>query len=253
MFGSHILLLAPHPDDEVAGCCAAILRARAQGSSVSVLYLTTGLPAPQRLWPWDRPRHPDRVERRRQEARRACAALGAEIACFSAVAARELKNDLGAARNLIARQSAACGAGTLWVPAYEGGHPDHDLANFIASTLRQDLPVWEYSAYNFYGRSVRSNEFFSRTGREIELKLSDQERRFKKMLLEIYVSERGNLNYVRTEREAFRPLADYDYSRPPHRGTLFYRRFAWAAFHPRVNHVRPAEVSRAIADFRTQH
>ena len=253
MFGSRILLVAPHPDDEVAGCCAAILRARAQGAAVSILFLTTGVPSPQRLWPWDRPRHPDRVERRRQEARRACAALGAEIACFSPVASRELKNDLRGARNLIVEQSAACGAGTLWVPAYEGGHPDHDLANFIASTVRQAPAVWEYSAYNFFGGSVRSNEFFSRTGGEIELKLSDDERRFKKTLLEMYTSERGNLNYLRTEREVFRPLAEYDYSRPPHPGTLFYRRFAWAAFHPRVNHVRPAEVSRAIAEFRAQH
>jgi LmbE family N-acetylglucosaminyl deacetylase len=252
MFGSRILLLAPHPDDEAAGCCAAILRARAQGSSVSVLFLTTGVPASQRLWPWDRSHHQARVERRREEARRACGALDAEIACFSPVAARELKNDLEAARNLVLEQSAACEAGTLWVPAYEGGHPDHDLANFIASTLHPDLPVWEYSVYNFYGRSVRSNTFFSPLGKEIELKLSDEERSFKKTLLEMYASERGNLSYLRTEREVFRPLADYDYSRPPHPGTLFYRRFSWAAFHPRVNHVRPGEVSRAIAEFRAR-
>jgi LmbE family N-acetylglucosaminyl deacetylase len=252
MFGSRILLLAPHPDDEVAGCCAAILRARTQGSSVFILFLTTGVPSPQRLWPWDRSRHADRVERRRQEARRACAVLGAEIACFSPVDSRELKNDLGAARNLIIQQSAACGTGTLWVPAYEGGHPDHDLANFIASTLRQEFPVWEYSEYNFYGRCVRSNEFFSPTGKEIELTLSDEERRFKKTLVGMYASEQGNLNYVRTERETFRPLAEYDYSRPPYPGTLFYRRFSWAAFHPRVNHVRPAQVSRAIAEFQAR-
>jgi hypothetical protein len=68
----------------------------------------------------------------------------------------------------------------------------------------------------------------------------------------MYASERGNLSYLRTEREVFRPLADYDYSRPPHPGTLFYRRFSWAAFHPRVNHVRPGEVSRAIAEFRAR-
>jgi len=252
MFGSRILLLAPHPDDEVAGCCAAIGRARAQGSTVSVLFLTTGVPSPGRLWPWDRPRHPARVDRRRQEACQVCAALGAEIAGFSPVAARELKNDLGTARNLIVEQSAACGADTLWIPAYEGGHPDHDVGNFLASTLREGLAVWEYSEYNFSGGRVRCNEFISRTGEETELTLSNEERRFKKTLLEMYASERGNLNYLRTEREVFRPLADYDYSRPPHQGTLFYRRFAWAAFHPRVNQVRPAEVSRAIAAFRAQ-
>lgn len=253
MFGSRILLIAPHPDDEVAGCCAAIGRARAQGSSVSVLFLTTGVPSPQRLWPWERAGHPARVERRRQEARQVCAELGAEIALFLPVASRDLLHQLGTTRNLIIEQSAICRADTLWVPAYEGGHPDHDLANFIAFTLRENLRVWEYSEYNFYGNRVRSNEFISRNGNEMELKLSDEERRFKKTLLEKYASERGNLDYLRTEREVFRPLAEYDYSRPPHPGTLFYRRFAWAAFHPRVNHVRPAEVSSAIEQFRAQH
>jgi LmbE family N-acetylglucosaminyl deacetylase len=187
-----------------------------------------------------------------QEARRVCAALGAEIGWFSPVPARELKSGLSNVRELILKQISERRAGVLWVPAYEGGHPDHDAANFIASTLRETVPVWEYSEYNFAGNRVCSNEFFSATGRELELTLSDEERHFKKELLAMYGSERGNLNYLRTEREVFRPLPDYDYSRPPHPGTLFYRRFAWAAFHPRVNQVRPAEVSRAIAEFRAR-
>ena len=253
MFGSRILLLAPHPDDELAGCCGAIGRARSQGSSVSVAFLTTGIPARQRLWPWHRSGHPRQVERRRAESRRVCGELGADIAHFSDIPARHLKNEIRAVHELIIKLCAARKAGALWVPAYEGGHPDHDVANFIASTLRDDLPVWEFSAYNFYGSRVRSNEFFSRTGSEIDLELSGEEQRTKKMLLAMYASERGNLNYLKTEREVFRPLAESDYSWPPHPGTLFYRRFAWAVFHPRVNEVRPEEVSRAIAEFRVQH
>jgi LmbE family N-acetylglucosaminyl deacetylase len=252
MFGSRILLLAPHPDDEVAGCCAAIGRARAQGSSVFVLFLTTGVPSPQRHWPWNRARHPARVDRRRREARRVCGELGVEVVHFSPVASRELKDYLGAARDLVMQQSAACRADTLWAPAYEGGHPDHDVANFVASTLRNNVAVWEYAEYNLYGGRVRTNEFFARTGEEQELILSEEEQRFKKALLTMYASERGNLGYLRAEREMFRPLADYDYSGPPHPGVLFYRRFAWAAFHPRVNQVRPSEVARAIAEFGAQ-
>jgi LmbE family N-acetylglucosaminyl deacetylase len=252
MFASSILVLAPHPDDEVAGCCAAIGRARAQGSTVSVLFLTTGVPEPQRFWPWERSRHAARVARRMQEARRACAALGAEIAHLSLVASRESKDHIGKGLELIRSEVSARGAGALWVPAYEGGHPDHDAANFMASMLRETIGVWEYSEYNFFENRVRSNEFFSATGGEIVLTLSNEEQQFKERLLAMYESERGNLNYLRTEREVFRPLPDYDYSRPAHPGTLFYRRFAWAAFHPRVNHVRPAEVSRAIAEFRAR-
>jgi N-acetylglucosamine malate deacetylase 1 len=250
MFGSRILLLAPHPDDEVAGCCAAIGRARAQGASVSVVFLTTGVPARERLWPWNRASHRARVERRRAEARAVCAKLGSEIASLSDVPSRELKNHMRATRDLISGQLEVFPADTLWVPAYEGGHPDHDVANFIASTLAGSPAVWEYSEYNFFGGRVRSNEFFGRTGYEMELRLSKEERETKRALLAMYVSERRNLDYLRTEREEFRPLRAYDYSRPPHSGTLFYRRFAWASFHPQVNHVSPAEVASAMAEFR---
>ena len=68
MFAARILILAPHPDDEVVGCCAAIGRARAAGARVFVLTLTTGVPERALLWPWQRPGHPLRVERRRAEA-----------------------------------------------------------------------------------------------------------------------------------------------------------------------------------------
>ena len=40
-----ILILAPHPDDEIVACGIAALRARAAGARVFVLYLTTGIPA----------------------------------------------------------------------------------------------------------------------------------------------------------------------------------------------------------------
>src|SRR5262245_51895171 len=139
MYGSRILLLAPHPDDEVAGCCAAIARARSQGSAVTIGFLTTGVPAQERLWPWDRSSHAWRVERRRAEARSACAKMGAEIAHFSDVSSRELKDHVRETRELVRSQARAHAADMLWAPAYEGGHPDHDIANFIASTLREDL------------------------------------------------------------------------------------------------------------------
>lgn len=249
MFGSRILLLAPHPDDELAGCCAAIGRARAQGALVSIAFLTTGVPPRERLWPWERPGHPARVERRRAEARQVCAELGADIAHFSGTDSRHLKDEIDAAGELSMQLVATRHVDTLWAPAYEGGHPDHDVASFVASTFRNGLPVWEFSEYSFCGGRIRSNEFLVPGGDEIEIKLTEDERRLKRKLLAMYASERGNLKYLKTEREVFRPLAEYDYSKPPHPGTLFYRRFAWAAFHPRVNEVRPEEVSRAIAEF----
>lgn len=44
MFGQRVLILVPHPDDEVVGAAAAIARARAQGAAVTGVFLTTGVP-----------------------------------------------------------------------------------------------------------------------------------------------------------------------------------------------------------------
>ena len=40
--GQKILIIAPHPDDEVFGCGGLIIRAKKEGSEVYVLYLTVG-------------------------------------------------------------------------------------------------------------------------------------------------------------------------------------------------------------------
>jgi hypothetical protein len=80
------------------------------------------------------------------------------------------------------------------------------------------------------------------------LQLTPDERALKKKALALYRSEKLNLNYVGVERECFRPLTGYDYSRPPHPGLLWYARFQWVPFrHPRVDFTRPSEVSGAIA------
>ena len=253
MFGRRILVLVPHPDDEVVGCGAAIGRALRSSAheptTVFAAYLTTGVPAANRLWPWQRKDHAQRVARRQQEARRAAELLGIRPIWFQGIATRQLKESLGPTRERLIEFIRDLGADTLWTPAYEGGHQDHDVANFLASTLRDLVDVWEFSEYNYWEGRVRSQEFLSPTGAEREVLLDTGERQHKQQLLAVYRSERGNLGYVRTEREVFRPLARYDYSRPPHAGKLFYQRFQWVPSHPRVDYGPPEEVCRALARF----
>lgn len=68
-----ILIVAPHPDDEVLGCGGLVLRARRAGHPVSLLFLTDGAAS--------HPGHPllapaDLAALRRREAREAAAILG---------------------------------------------------------------------------------------------------------------------------------------------------------------------------------
>jgi LmbE family N-acetylglucosaminyl deacetylase len=250
-FGASILVLAPHPDDEVVACAAAIGRARASGAKVAVIFLTHGCIEAAAMWAWERHRYGEAVARRRAEGERAAAELGAGIAGWTDRPARHLWRELPAGEAEVRAAMAAFDIDQLWVPAFEGGNPDHDGANAIAARLAAEgVGVLEFAEYNFSGGRPRSHAFPDPNGRETVLALTPAERSAKRRLIGLYASEKANLGYVATERETFRPLTAHDYARPPHPGKLWYARFQWAPFRqPRVDYTRPEEVTAALAAY----
>ena len=250
-FGASILVLAPHPDDEVVACAAAIGQARAAGAKVALIFLTHGCIEAAAMWPWARHRYGAAVARRRAEGERAAAELGVAIAGQAERPARHLWRELPAAEAEVRAAMAAHHVDQLWVPAYEGGNPDHDGANALAARLAgEGVSVLEFAEYNLARGRARSHAFPDPNGQETVLALSPDEQAAKRRLIGLYASEAANLYYVRVERETFRPLAAYDYARPPHPGKLWYARFQWAPFRqPRVDYTRPADVTAAIAAY----
>lgn len=247
MFSDDILLLAPHPDDEVVGCSAAIDAARARNCRVHVAFLTTGVPPRREMWPWQQgTAYGRRVRRRHAESCAAAAALDIEVCHRGAIPSRELRHDIAQTARVVYTLLEKLRAATLWVPAFEGGHQDHDVANFIGSLFVGKAQVWEFSEYNYCGGRVRSQAFPIEIGRETVIRLTGEEVERKRSLLALYASERGNLRHIDTTREVFRPLPHYDYSRPPHPGPLFYQRFQWLPWHPRIDATRPEEVCEAM-------
>lgn len=250
---ARILLLIPHPDDEVVGAAATVARCRAAGDEFFGLYLTDGIPAPEQLWRRDRPGRAKRVERRRHEAREAAAILGIVPAAFLGYPSRALKAHLGAAASRIAETAAAHAVDALWVPAWEGGHQDHDVANFLASKCAGGRPVVEFAEYNRGGGAARWNRFAAPNGTETELRLTAGEIAAKRRLVAIYGSESANLARVRFEIESRRPLAAYDYGKPPHDGMLLRERFHWVGRlfrHPRVDFEPSASVYDTLRNYR---
>jgi LmbE family N-acetylglucosaminyl deacetylase len=250
MFGNRILIAVPHPDDEVVACCAAIARARAEGAEIFALYLTHGCVARDTLWPWQRKHYDTFVARRRKEAENAAKLLGITPVGWSRRPARHLWRNV---RHVDAEIRAAIekfSIDQLWVPAYEGGNADHDGLNAIGAALLGTLSVLEFAEYNFFERKARSQEFPYPNGTEKILTLTPEERKQKQAALTLYKSEKQNLNYVKIERECFRPLAIANYGLAPHPGKLWYARFQWVPFrHPRVDFTRPDEVSEVIVNF----
>jgi LmbE family N-acetylglucosaminyl deacetylase len=253
MIGRRVLLLSAHPDDEVVGCAAAIARARRLGAEVHVAFLTDGVPPASALWPWQRAGRNLRAARRWREADVAAARLGFGIAIRQDIPSRMLKTRLDETRRRLESVTEKLGPDVIWAPAYEGGHQDHDAANFMASLFATCAPVWEYSEYNFARGRVGAQGFPYPNGSETVLDLDEAERAAKRALLDVYKSEKRNLGYVGVAREAFRPLARYDYTKPPHEGRTFYQRFQWVPHHPRVDKTRPQDVCGAIVAFASRN
>lgn len=245
-----VLVLAPHPDDEIVACGIAARRSRAEGARLFVLYLTTGVPPREALWPWQRGAYDERVERRRHEALAASSLIGLEPTGLLDVPSRRLVAHLDEAAAAIDRALGETSADCLWVTAFEGAHQDHDAANALAARFRERVPVWEFAAYNYAGRKVRSNRFIDARGGVIELRLNRDEAALKRRALALYASERGNLAHISIAEEAYRPLPRHDYAASPHSGKLFRERFQWVPFrHPRVDFAPSAEIYAALGQW----
>jgi LmbE family N-acetylglucosaminyl deacetylase len=250
VFGSRILVLVAHPDDEVVATAAAISRAKAQGAAIFALYLTDGCLSRDTMWPWRRKEHAKGVALRRAEAEKAAALLGIAPVGWATRSARSLWRELAAVHAEIQAAVAQHKPDQIWIPAYEGGNPDHDGLNALGQLFTGRLSVLEFAEYNFFGAKTGAQTFPYPNGAETIIALADAERARKRELLKLYASEQNNLFFVGVEHESFRPLSPYDYSRPPHPGTLWYARFQWVPFrHPRVDFTPPAEVSAAICAY----
>lgn len=246
-FGRHILILVPHPDDEVVACAATIGRAQAEGAKITALYLTHGCIPQKAMWPWKRGHYRSSIARRHKEAEMVAKRLKIKPLAFADRPARQIALALPRVLEEIRYALASHDIDQLWIPAYEGGHADHDAINGACSLLKQDISILEFSEYNAAQGKTQSNHFPSPNGSEVLVRLTDEEKGNKQTLLNLYASERSNLGYIKTEHEVFRPLATYDYAKPPHEGTLWYARFQWVPFrHPRIDFTNPAQVSEAI-------
>ena len=187
------------------------------------LYLTSGVPGAEKMWRWDRPRRDAKVARRRAEAVKTASILGMEPVGFSDWPSRTLKSHLGEALDWINGTIGAHAIDALWVSAWEGGHQDHDVANFLAAHAADGKPVTEFAEYNRGGGRQQWQCFAAPNGGETVLRLRPKEAMEKRRLLAIYRSEGANLALVRCDVESARPLPAHDYSRPPHEGKLLPR------------------------------
>ena len=227
-----VLLLAGHPDDETIG--ASWLLSHFPNSFVA--FLTDGAPRDTNLWSAGVNGSRDEyANTRREEA--ICAlsipgipeqnifwlhAVDQEAAFAISRLAQDFAELLATIRPL-----------AVVTHPYEGGHPDHDSAAVVAraATTRlneSDPPLLlEMTSYHAGRGACISGEFLAANEPEFVLKLNDDDRVRKRKMLNTYTSQRLVLENFSTDIERLRCAPDYDFSLPPHRGTLWYECMGW--------------------------
>lgn len=244
-----ILILVPHPDDEVVGLCCFIKRQISLGSKVFLFILTNGVIQKDKMWVWQRKNFDYILKSRNLELKKSLKNLDISKFYKQNIPTRKLRFFLTKTYRKIDQIIQKEKISDLFTPAFEGGHQDHDLANFLASKFIKKTNVFEFSEYNFSNFKVKSNKFIEEFGNEVTIELNSKERKFKKKAMEIYLSEKNNLNYINLNRETYRPLPLYDYFSSPHKGILFYKRFSFFSWHPKVDGTNLNEIKKKMLEF----
>jgi LmbE family N-acetylglucosaminyl deacetylase len=144
---SAALLIAPHPDDEVLGGSAVMW-----DGPVTVVHVTDGVP------PWiDARDRPAVRSARRAECERAWRTLAADVESVD-LGYPDLRvwQSVEALTRSLREVIEASSAETVFLPAYQRGHPDHD-ATYLAGALAVEgltgrtLKPWVYGLYGLDG------------------------------------------------------------------------------------------------------
>jgi N-acetylglucosamine malate deacetylase 2 len=233
------LVIVAHPDDECVAFGALLQRV----ARPIVIYCTDGAPFDPYFWQKRYGSRENYMQMRQEEARHALQAVGISEVNFLAddpkaqgrLVDQELYRALPLAYGLLRETIAAKNPTALLTLAYEGGHPDHDSCNFLTAQLAAEtaIPAYEAPLYHrarWNGEGINKNglqRFITDSHDEIEVAPTESELLRKRTMCQQYPSQGDFLGFFDIRREVLRPLADYNYGRPPHEGTLNYEAWRW--------------------------
>ena len=218
------LVIVAHVDDDGAGFGSGLL----ERPQASVAYLTDSAPRDPRFFVTPAPSRAAYAATRRAEARDAALLLGiAEQSLFFLDAPdMEAYRELARLERELQALADALRPQILWSPAYDGGHPDHDVAAFLTARLAARLGV-PHCEFALYCLRERFEPFrFARGPDGFVRRLDADGQAFKRRLLDVYGSQAPILARAPCDRERYRLAHQHDFrSRPVPR--TWYESLGW--------------------------
>lgn len=226
-----VMFVSAHPDDEVLGA----------GSRLPLLERTTVVEvtdgSPPDLKDAEAAGLKTREEYaslRDRELRRALALCGIEKLVGLGIPDQEASFHLVELTRRLRELIVTIGPEVIVTVPYEGGHPDHDATAFAVHLACEHLEDWEKPlivemlAYHYENGRCEMTRFLDETKEPfVEIELSPDDRQFKRQLFDCFPSQEAVLRWFPIEVEKFRVAPQYDFSKPPHSGQLYYEMFPW--------------------------
>ena len=225
-----VLLVAAHPDDEIIGAGSRLR----YFENLTLLYVTDGAPRDLR----DASAHGfDSAEAYAQERRReleeALAVAGAdpkrriELGIPDQEASLRMTEVAVRIADFIREAAPAI----VLTHPYEGGHPDHDATAFAVHTAvrraRTDAELAEFTSYHRANGRLCTAAFLPSDEQIYTVLLTGAEERHKQLMLDSFATQSEVLAAFKTDVERFRLAPAYDFTQPPHPGTLYYEQYSW--------------------------
>jgi N-acetylglucosamine malate deacetylase 2 len=243
-----ILVVSPHPDDEVIGAGTRLPLLR----NALVVQVTDGAPADMAdALAVGCSSRAEYAALRHRELKNALALCGVSDTIELNIPDQEAAFDL----NLLTEQLETLVRDhkpeyIITVP-YEGGHPDHDATAFAVhqacARLAFSPAIIEMLSYHSENGSCVMDRFLEESSTILRVPLSSREVEFKKRLFQCFASQARVLKWFRTDLEKFRLAPSYNFSRPPHDGQLYYEMFPWGMTSQRWCELASHALARADA------
>lgn len=231
-----IVLVVAHPDDEVIGAGAQLPD---WANRLTIVHVTDGSP----INPADASAagcsgREEYARMRRAEFERAMDLAGVarentlELG-FSDQGVSEAMLDV---TNALHRTLLQLEPSLVITHPYEGGHPDHDATALAVHAACERMRIEcgaapvivEMTSYHNREGRINPFEFLPNNGAtQMSIGLSPDRKALKAQMLECFASQQGTLQYFPVHIERFRRAPSYDFTEPPHSGTLFYEMFDW--------------------------